>query len=320
MTLEEIVSLCKCPICGADFALNHENDALDCSNKHSFPVYKSRIPILLPQGEKSKDGSEAFINRKTSRSFTRQWELYRAGDRVWGMTAAELKDRILDKSDLDEADIAGKRILDLGCGHGLISTLFGELGADVLGFDISQGFFERDAELDEQLKERVHFVQGDIFHFPLKDGVFDFICSEGVLHHTPDTREAFEKIRAAVKKGGRIYLTLYTKGAPYTRAHDSLRKITTKLPGWLLVFLCYLAAPFFALLKYVLNLTKRGARTYERRTLRENAVSLHDSFSPQFVWRHRPEEVVQWFRDAEFENVKSSAIAPHIFAVYGDRT
>ena len=315
MDLDQLLALCQCPCCQAGLKIVEGH--VQCTQGHRFPLFNERVPILMPPAELSNPDSQQFTH--TSQSFSRQWGLYQKGDKIWGMSPDELKALFLKESGFTEDELKGKRVLDLGCGHGEHSRLMAELGAEVIGFDVSQGFFQTEKELPDELRSRLHFVQGDIFHFPIKQEAFDFVWSEGVLHHTPNTQKAFENVHASVKPGGKLYVSLYRQGAPYFPIQNTLRKISTKLPGGLLVAFCWLGAPFFAVLKWFLNLTGLGARKFEPRTLRENAVSLHDTYSPPYAWHHSPEEVQEWFNQAGFERLETSSVSPHLFGVKGFR-
>ena len=46
---------------------------------------------------------------------------------------------------------------------------------------------------------------------PFPDDYFDFIIADGVLHHTPSTREAVEALYAKVKPGGQFFFYVYRK-------------------------------------------------------------------------------------------------------------
>jgi SAM-dependent methyltransferase len=55
------------------------------------------------------------------------------------------------------------------------------------------------------------FVQSDLMSSVFKPESFDLIYSGGVLHHTPNTRRAFDEVVNALRPGGRIFVWLYWK-------------------------------------------------------------------------------------------------------------
>ncbi len=52
-------------------------------------------------------------------------------------------------------------------------------------------------------------VQADLMDAPFPDGTFDLIVADGVLHHTPDTREAVRALYAKLRPGGRFFFYVY---------------------------------------------------------------------------------------------------------------
>ena len=52
--------------------------------------------------------------------------------------------------------------------------------------------------------ERATFAQMNLFRPALKNGFFDFVISNGVLHHTADCRGAFTRISRLAKPGGYV--------------------------------------------------------------------------------------------------------------------
>src|SRR5262249_3280518 len=95
-----------------------------------------------------------------------------------------------------------------------------------------------------------HAVQGDIFHLPFRDGMFDFAQSLGVIHITPNPEAALLSVKRAVKPDGRLFMYVYQSYkehnllkhlllAPVTQ----LRKLTVKLPSNWLYALLYLFIP-----------------------------------------------------------------------------
>jgi SAM-dependent methyltransferase len=75
-------------------------------------------------------------------------------------------------------------------------------------------------------------MQADILAMPFKENSFDFIFSEGVLHHTPNPREAFHKCCSVLRKGGEIAFYVYRKKGPAREfTDDYLRTIVHGLPA-----------------------------------------------------------------------------------------
>jgi 2-polyprenyl-3-methyl-5-hydroxy-6-metoxy-1,4-benzoquinol methylase len=89
--------------------------------------------------------------------------------------------------------VAGKTLLDLGCGPGWLSVMYARGGAKVSAIDItSQALILTKAALD------VNGLQSNLFQasaesLPLSDQSFDVVVSSGVLHHTPDPSRAFSE-------------------------------------------------------------------------------------------------------------------------------
>jgi SAM-dependent methyltransferase len=106
-------------------------------------------------------------------------------------------------------------ILDAGCGAGLSAlALFGDLlrEHDYLGVDISDAcevartrFQERGIPAD--------FLQCSLMDLPIPDHSMDIIFSEGVLHHTDNTREAFQALTRKLAPGGRFLFYVYARKA-----------------------------------------------------------------------------------------------------------
>lgn len=65
---------------------------------------------------------------------------------------------------------------------------------------------------------------------PLRKGQFDLIVSDGVLHHTPDARKAFESLLPYLAPGGEIAIHVYRRLGPVREfCDDLLRAHATRL-------------------------------------------------------------------------------------------
>jgi uncharacterized protein YbaR (Trm112 family) len=59
-------------------------------------------------------------------------------------------------------------------------------------------------QLIDQFLQRV-----DLFQLPFEPKAYHFVMSWGVLHHTPSTKQAFDKIVPLVRPGGTLYVMVY---------------------------------------------------------------------------------------------------------------
>ena len=88
-------------------------------------------------------------------------------------------------------NLAGRRVLDVGCGDGLNMTTFARMGADVTGIDVSPGALDvahRRAEVNG-VADSVRLVCSPIETADLPDASFDVVWGDGILHHVLDELE-----------------------------------------------------------------------------------------------------------------------------------
>jgi len=157
----------------------------------------------------------------------------------------------------------------------------------------------------------INLIQGNIIVLPFKNNTFDFIHCAGVLHHNPSTYNAFLHVAGKVKNEGIYFIEVYSMDhknlfekilVPPT---DLVRKLTTILPHSFLHFLCYILSPAFWIYIESYNLIS-GTRRYTRRNLKTIELSLFDSLSPRYDWRHSTKTVVGWFSNNGFVNIKKT--------------
>lgn len=99
-----------------------------------------------------------------------------------------------------------RRVLDLGCGTGLLSARLRDELRDVavIGCDHSRGML-RQARAGAP---RGLWVQGDAQRLPFQDGAFDTLVSTEAFHWFPDQVEALHEMRRVLQPGGRLWLAL----------------------------------------------------------------------------------------------------------------
>ena len=87
----------------------------------------------------------------------------------------------------ERSALEGKKVLDVGCGGGILSQALGELGAEVIGIDASERTIGVAKAHSELIKSDVEFFQQTIEDFiasnPNKK--FDVITCLEMLEHVP---------------------------------------------------------------------------------------------------------------------------------------
>lgn len=133
------------------------------------------------------------------------------------------------------ADLAHKRVLDVGCGVGFWLIEFARHGAtDISGVDLSPRSVEL-ARLHCQAHKvtaAIEVANAESLGFP--DGSFDHVNCHGVVHHTVNPEAAVREIHRVVKKGGTATIAVYYRNAllrHWQRLHPLLRLIPIGLKG-----------------------------------------------------------------------------------------
>jgi ubiquinone/menaquinone biosynthesis C-methylase UbiE len=95
--------------------------------------------------------------------------------------------------------LAGKRVLDVGCGKGRFARVFQERepAAEIWGLDISE-------EMLRFVPAGIHTRAGSMTELPFEDGFFDAAYATESLEHAVEIEKAVSEICRVVKPGGRI--------------------------------------------------------------------------------------------------------------------
>lgn len=289
-----------------------ESGTLACAHcSREFPI-ESGIPRLYPKGTL---GSRV---RRTQKSFAWEWLRYPG-------SLQEDRQVFLEETQIPEDAFKGKLTLDAGCGMGRYSRVSLSLGATVVSFDLSDSILRLVPKAAED--PNLHLVQGDLLHPPFRPGRFDIIYSQGVLHHTASTEDAFLRLAPLAKKGALVSVWVYGRPGSWRSfssnplrtgrerlkrflplvwlvvwarmiLSDLVRVVTTRLPVPLLYALCYPLTALGAVpgLKY---LTFSVHPDFQVRLI-EN----FDWLAPPFQYKHTKEELREWYRHAGLDILK----------------
>jgi len=98
-------------------------------------------------------------------------------------------------------DVAGRHILDLGCGHAMASVVLARRGAYVTAVDLSVGYLAEARRRAAANEVAIEFVEADAQRLPFPDASFDAIWANAVLHHL-DLRLAAAELSRVLRPGG----------------------------------------------------------------------------------------------------------------------
>ncbi len=137
--------------------------------------------------------------------------------------------------------LAGKKVLDVGCGGGILSEALSKLGADVTGIDASENTIGVAKSHSKLINSDVKYIQNTIEEFVTSnpDEKFDVITCLEMLEHVPSPGDIIKVCSGLLKKNGDIFFSTINRNPR-----------------------SYLFAVIGA--EYILNLLPKGTHDYEK--------------------------------------------------------
>lgn len=224
-------------------------------------------------------------------------------------------------SPLTAKDFQGKSVLDAGCGMGRNSYWAAKAGAqEVVAFDLD------DRSIAAAKKNLAQFSHAKVekyslYEIPFKDQ-FDIAFSIGVIHHLERPEFALQKMKAAVRPGGKVLIWVYGyEGNEWiVRWVSPIRKlITSRLPIWLLNYLTYfVSVPLWLLVKIapVKNTYLRQLKTFK---LWHIHSICFDQLLPKIANYYRKDEARQLLTDAGLQSVEIYSCNRNSWTVIGTK-
>ena len=138
--------------------------------------------------------------------------------------------------------LGGARVLDVGCGGGLLAESLARAGAAVTALDLAPGMIEvaKLHALESGLPIDYRLLSVDALSLnPALAGSFDFITCMEMLEHVPEPASCVAAMAKLLRPGGQLFVSTI---------HRNLRAFLLAIVG----------------AEYLLNIVPRGTHQYER--------------------------------------------------------
>jgi len=105
-------------------------------------------------------------------------------------------------------DLSGKRIVDIGCGGGILTESKSMAGADVMGIDMADGPLTVAKLHQAESGTKVSYEQMTAEALAAsRPGEFDVVTCLEMLEHVPDPAEVIRSCAELVKPGGKLFFS-----------------------------------------------------------------------------------------------------------------
>ena len=120
----------------------------------------------------------------------------------------------------------GQRVLDLGCGNGLIAEYLSDrTGAHITGLDYIPQAIRQARQRTVAKSERLAFMVGDINQLAMASSAFDVVLSIDTMYFCQDYTVTIQALKAALRPGGQMAI-LFSHGREPWVPRDEFPKET----------------------------------------------------------------------------------------------
>jgi len=99
---------------------------------------------------------------------------------------------------------SGMRVLDVGCGTGVVAITAARQGATVTGTDLTPALLERARENARIAEVDIQWLEADVEELPFEDAKFDVVLSQFAHIFAPRPEIALQQMLRVLKPGGTI--------------------------------------------------------------------------------------------------------------------
>ena len=208
IALADVERLLASPFDGSPLRWNSQRQVLqDASGSHQFSL-DGGIPCLFAPNEWS--GEQPDVTELV-KQFYEKTPFPNYDDVDSRLSLRQKASASVFARLVDEQLPPAATIFEAGCGTGQFTNFLGMgAGRTVVGGDICMNSLKLAKGFRDRYSiNNAHFVQINLFRPPFKPESFDFVISNGVLHHTSEPERGFRAIVEKLKPGGLVAVGLY---------------------------------------------------------------------------------------------------------------
>jgi len=205
--------------------------------------------------------------------------------------------------------------IEAGSGNGkdTVKLSINNPESEILTFDISDGIYVANRRFNELNLKNIHPIRASLDQIPVKDEVFDYGYSFGVLHHMPVPLDGMKEVSRTLKRNSSFLTYLYSDLSEkpilkfFLKPITQVRKITHKLSIFQLRLFCYfLMPPVYIFLVIpsrilkIIGLSKFAKKIphHHNETFGSLYGEFYDRFGAQIEFRYNPSTLDKLYSNA----------------------
>ncbi len=309
------VDTLRCPECRGRLALASEVSAGDrvVSGRLTCASCAAGWPIVR--------GIPRFVSSEEdyAQSFGVQWQRFRRTQIDEFNGTKESERRFENETGWSAGDLAGRLVLDGGCGSGRFAAVAARWGARVVAVDMAAGSAEACAQNLRELGYDGEVLQASLLRLPFGPSTFGNVFSLGVIQHTPDPGRIMRLLPELLEPAGQIAYWIYEeRWTSYLHVKNALRLATRHLsPRFNYALSLGLTGAFFPLslamssvpgLRRAASLLPVAGRHLDGLSLAAQwewtLLDTLDWYSPAYELCQSEGEVIRALHDAGMEDVR----------------